>query len=62
MNPAETAFLQLVSHGMSSGYSQNQSVVTFKDAFTWLVVFQHMTRLKYAVVKNYNGQYSVAEI
>lgn len=62
MNPIEIAFLQLVSKGLSFGYSQNRAELTFKDDFTWLVVFQNMNRMKYAVFKSYNGQYSAVEI
>ena len=58
----ERAYYHLMINRPSHSYVKASGKVVFNCGFSWIVVFESMNRHNYAVVKFYNGTYSVIEM
>jgi len=43
-------------------YIKSDGRVVYNNVWSWLVVFQSMSKLNYAIVKFYNGKCSFSEL
>ena len=43
-------------------YMKKDGVVVFNNHWAWIVVFQALNKRNFAIVKYYNGSYSVVEM
>ena len=56
------AFNQLMTFNKKYTYMKKDGVVVFNNHGDWIVVFQALNKRNFAIVKYYNGSYSVVEI
>ena len=57
-----TAYHKLTSFNKKYTYIMKDGQVVFNNGWAWIVVFQALNRRNFAVVKYYNGKYSVVEM
>ena len=57
-----TAYNKLMSFNKTYTYIMKDGQVVFNNGWAWIVVFQAMNKRNFAVVKYYNGVYSVIEV
>ncbi|MBR1600241.1 MAG: hypothetical protein IJ677_01535 [Alphaproteobacteria bacterium] len=58
----ERAYYHLMINRPKYSYVKASGKVVSKCGFSWIVVFESMSRHNYAVVKFYNGIHSVIEM
>ncbi len=56
------AYSQLMVHNKKYSYMPSDGQVVFNNGCAWIVVFQALNKYNFAVVKYFNGQYTVIEI
>ena len=56
------AFNQLMTFNKKYTYMKKDGVVVFNNHWAWIVVFQALNKRNFAIVKYFNGNYSVVEI
>lgn len=56
------AYHKLTSFNKTYTYIMKDGQVVFNNGWAWIVVFQALNRRNFAVVKYYNGKYSVVEM
>ena len=57
-----TAYNQLMRYNKQYSYIMKYGQVVFNNGWSWIVVFQALNKRNFAVVKYYNGYYSVDEV
>ena len=57
-----TAYHKLMSFNKKYTYIMKDGQIVFNNGWAWIVVFQALNKINFAVVKYYNGKYSVVEI
>lgn len=58
----QIAYNELIKHKRKAHYTTNSATLVYDRGWTWIVVFQALNYSNYAVVKYYNGCYSVEEL
>ena len=58
----QIAYNELIKNKRIAHYSTNNAILVYDRGWAWIVVFQALNYSNYAVVKYYNGKYSVIEI
>ena len=56
------AYQQLMTHNKKYTYIQSDGQIVFNQNWAWIVVFQALNRRNFAIVKYFNGKYSVVEM
>ena len=56
------AYQQLMTYNKKYSYLQSDGKIVFNNNWAWIVVFQALNKRNFAIVKYYNGSYSVVEI
>ena len=56
------AYHQLMTFNKKYTYIIKDGQIVFNNGWAWIVVFQALNKINFAVVKYYNGKYSVVEI
>ena len=56
------AYQALLNFGKRHSYMMNDSKVVYSNGWAWIVVFQALNKRNFAIVKYYNGSYSVVEV
>ena len=56
------AYHKLVTFNKKYTYIMKDGVVVFNNHWAWIVVFQALNKRNFAIVKYFNGSYSVVEI
>ena len=56
------AYHKLMTYNKKYTYMKKDGVVVFNNHWAWIVVFQALNKINFAIVKYYNGSYSVVEI
>ena len=56
------AFNQLMTFNKKYTYMKKDGVVVFNNHWAWIVVFQALNKRNFAIVKYFNGCYSVVEM
>ena len=57
-----TAYHKLMSFNKKYTYIIKDGEIVFNNGWAWLVVFQALNKRNFAIVKYYNGYYSVVEM
>lgn len=56
------AYQQLMTHNKKYSYIQSDGKIVFNNNWAWIVVFQALNKHNFAIVKFFNGCYSIVEI
>ena len=56
------AYQQLMTYNKKYSYIQSDGKIVFNNNWAWIVVFQALNRRNFAIVKYFNGKYSVVEM
>ena len=56
------AYHKLMSFNKKYAYIIKDGEIVFNNGWAWLVVFQALNKRNFAIVKYFNGKYSVIEI
>ncbi len=56
------AYHQLMTYNKKYTYMMKDGQVVFNNHWAWIVVFQALNKRNFAIVKFYNGSYSVVEV
>lgn len=56
------AYQQLMTYNKKYSYLQSDGKIVFNQNWAWIVVFQALNKRNFAIVKYYNGNYSVVEV
>ena len=56
------AYHKLMTLNKKYTYIMKDGQIVFNNGWAWIVVFQALNKRNFAIVKYYNGQYSVVEI
>ena len=57
-----TAYHKLMTFNKKYTYIMKDGQVVFNNGWAWIVVFQALNKRNFAIVKCFNGCYSVVEI
>ena len=57
-----TAYHKLMTYNKKYTYLMKDGQIVFNNGWAWIVVFQALNRRNFAIVKYFNGNYSVFEI
>ena len=58
----QIAYNELIKHKRKATYTTRNATLVYDENWAWIVVFQALNYSNYAVVKYYNGVYSVFEL
>ena len=58
----QIAYNELIKHKRKAIYTTRNATLVYDENWAWIVVFQALNKRNFAIVKYYNGQYSVVEI
>ena len=56
------AYHKLMTYNKKYTYMKKDGVVVFNNHWAWIVVFQALNKRNFAIVKYFNGNYSVVEM
>lgn len=56
------AYQQLMTYNKKYSYLQSDGKIVFNQNWAWIVVFQAQNKHNFAIVKYFNGKYSVVEM
>ena len=56
------AYHKLMTYNKKYTYIIKDGQIVFNNGWAWIVVFQALNKINFAIVKYYNGSYSVVEI
>ena len=56
------AYHQLMTYNKKYTYIMKDGQVVFNNNWAWIVVFQALNKRNFAIVKYFNGNYSVFEV
>ncbi len=56
------AYHQLMTYNKKYSYTMRNGQIVFNNGWSWIVVFQALNRRNFAIVKYFNGSYSVVEV
>ena len=58
----QIAYNELIKHKRKATYTTRNATLVYDENWAWIVVFKALNYSNYAVVKYYNGVYSVFEL
>ena len=58
----QIAYNELIKHKRKATYTTRNATLVYDENWAWIVVFQAFNKRNFAVVKYYNGVYSVVEV
>ena len=56
------AYLELIKRNFKNSYIPSNGKLVFNNGWAWIVVFQALNKRNFAIVKYYNGQFTIIEI
>ena len=58
----QIAYNELLKHKRKSTYTTHNASLVYDENWAWIVVFQALNKRNFAIVKYFNGNYSVVEM
>ena len=58
----QIAYNELIKYKRKATYTTRNATLVYDENWAWIVVFQALNKRNFAIVKYFNGSYSVVEM